>query len=165
MKKPDWADDVFVNIISGTLPFFLVISYVVPFVRMIARLVSEKQTKVKQSMKMMGMSDSAFWVSYYFTYTLIYVFLALLNTILLSIRVFANSNQLIIFLFFWLFGMASLASSVFLSTFFSSFRMAAIIGILWYFVTYIFCYFFYEHKLWVKELVSLLPNAALIYGT
>ena len=78
----------------------MIISYIVPFTRLVNKLVSEKETKVKESMKMMGMVDSAFWMSYLITYFTIFTILAFLITAIGSTTVFEYSNKIIVFLFF-----------------------------------------------------------------
>lgn len=100
IKSDEWVDDDFIFVIAALLPFFMVLSYIVPFTRLTSKLVAEKETKVKESMKMMGMSDSAFWCSYYITYLFVYTFIAFFNTLITQFTVFKYSNILLVFLFF-----------------------------------------------------------------
>lgn len=47
------------------------------------QIVEEKEKKIKESMKIMGLSDSAFYLSWVFFYGIIYIIVALLVSIFL----------------------------------------------------------------------------------
>lgn len=47
MRSEEYIKDGFFGVIRHLLPFFLVISYIVPYSRLLSRLVNEKETKVK----------------------------------------------------------------------------------------------------------------------
>jgi ATP-binding cassette subfamily A (ABC1) protein 5 len=53
------------------LSFFLLIMYVPPVYRTSYRIVAEKENKVKESMRMMGLRDTAYWLSWFSYYTLL----------------------------------------------------------------------------------------------
>lgn len=64
---PKYTVDDFEGVISGLLPFFLLLIYVLPVGKLIERMVSEKESRARESMKIMGMSDTAYYLSW-FTY-------------------------------------------------------------------------------------------------
>lgn len=43
--------------------------YIPPLYRTVYRIVQEKESKVKESMRMMGLGDFAYWLSWYTYYT------------------------------------------------------------------------------------------------
>jgi hypothetical protein len=43
--------------------------YIPPLYRTVYRIVQEKETRVKESMKMMGLGDFAYWLSWFTYYT------------------------------------------------------------------------------------------------
>lgn len=62
---PEYTTDDFAQIISGLLPFFLLLIYVLPVGKLIERMVSEKESRARESMKIMGMSDTAYYLSWW----------------------------------------------------------------------------------------------------
>ena len=88
--------------------------YIMPILRMIMRIVSEKNTKIREVMRMMGLSDTTYWLSWFFFYAIIVTIISLVSTILICSKVFPNSNWGLIFLFFWLFGISLFGYIVFI---------------------------------------------------
>ena len=64
-------EDPFFGMIADTFDYFLLIAYVLPVYRTVFRIVAEKHTRAKESMRMMGMSDGPYWLSWYTYYTLV----------------------------------------------------------------------------------------------
>jgi hypothetical protein len=73
---------------------------------MVFFIVKEKEQRVKESMRMMGMSDLPYWMSWFAYYTILNTFTSILATLTLSINVFTYSNYVYIFLTIWLYGEA-----------------------------------------------------------
>lgn len=48
---------------AGSFGFFMFITSLVPITRLISRISGEKETKIRESMKMMGLSDTPWWLS------------------------------------------------------------------------------------------------------
>jgi len=69
------------------------------------RLLKEKEYKNKEIMKLMGLSDFAYYSSWIFHYSLIFVIIGLGFTYEIVVAVFKNSNFVCIFLWFLLFYM------------------------------------------------------------
>ena len=117
------------------LPFFLLLIYILPVYRLISNLVSEKESRARESMKMMGLSDASYWLSWACYYFIIVTIISALCIGVLSINVLKYSNKGLVFLMFWIFGLSLFGLSVFLSSFFSTARRASISGTLLYFGT------------------------------
>jgi hypothetical protein len=47
--------------LTGTASFYFTIMYVTSLVTFVTNVVSEKEKKIKELMRMMGMRDTAFW--------------------------------------------------------------------------------------------------------
>lgn len=116
------------------LTFFMIIMYIVPLYRLISRIVSEKQTKIREGMKMMGLTDTPYWCSWFCYFFVNFTIISFVS-MLITIPVFPNSNKFYIFLYFWIYGLNMFAYSVFVSAFFSSAKAAAIVGIMVYYVS------------------------------
>lgn len=120
---------------SGMLPFFMLLIYILPMYRLISNIVSEKESKARESMKMMGLNDFSYWFSWWVYYFTIVTIISVLVLIVLSFNVLKYSNRGLVFLFFWVYGQSLFGLAVFLQSFFSRARIAAIAGTLVYFGT------------------------------
>lgn len=134
--KSDWyISDNFSLIMQGMLPFFMLLMYILPVYRLISNIVAEKESKARESMKMMGLTDSSYWLSWFTYYIIVVTIISILCVIILAPTVFTNSTTGIIFLYFWVYGISLFGFCILLQSFFSRARVAAITGTLIYFGT------------------------------
>jgi hypothetical protein len=103
MKTEDLEIDKFasINSIFGNL---IILMYVVPVFMTTFLIVKEKEQKIKESMRMMGMSDLPYWLSWFFYYSGINLMTSVFATVTLAINVFPLSNYFLIFLVIFLYG-------------------------------------------------------------
>ena len=88
---------------------------------------------MKEYMSIMGISNTAYWLSW-FTYYFIIISIISASCIgILSAHVIVHSNLFLVFLFFWLFGISLFGLIVFIQAFFTKAKLAAIVGTLIYF--------------------------------
>lgn len=117
------------------MPFFMLLIYILPVYRLISNIVSEKESKARESMKMMGLLDFSYWLSWWFYYFIIVTIISGLCIGVLSINAIKYSNRGLVFLFFEVYGLSLFGLTVFLQSFFSRARIAAVAGTLIYFGT------------------------------
>ena len=86
-------------------------------------------------MRMMGLTDTIYWTSWFIFYTIIVTIISLVSTIIITTKVFPHSNWGLILLFFWLFGMSLFGYVMFCQSLFSNSRVASIFSVLIYFFT------------------------------
>ena len=91
----DTTDD-FGEIITGVLPQLILLIFIPPVYNMVFMLVKEKETRIKESMRMMGMRDSAYWLSWYVYYTCVSSAIVLLAWLMLLINCFKHSNPILV---------------------------------------------------------------------
>ena len=72
------TSDSFKQVWSKIFPFLIILSFIPPVYNMVSLLVREKETRIKESMRMMGMGSLAYWLSWYFYYTIISTVIVLL---------------------------------------------------------------------------------------
>jgi hypothetical protein len=85
------------------------------------QIMYEKSTRLQEAMRMMGMSDVAYWTSYIISDGIIFGFvLSMLCAILSTYGLFNNGNFGAIFGLIWLFCISSLPFTFFLSAFFDT---------------------------------------------
>jgi ATP-binding cassette, subfamily A (ABC1), member 3 len=88
------------------LPFFMLLIYILPVYRMISRIVSEKETMARDSMKMMGLTEFSYWMSWFTYYFFVVSIISAAALGIVSINVIVHSNKFIIFAYFWVYGMS-----------------------------------------------------------
>jgi len=118
------------DIVGPTLiPFAL--GFLIPL--FMYTIVLEKENRVREMMKMMGMRMSTYWtINYFFDYTL-YICVALLFCLLeyaVRVRFFTQTNSLLLVVFFFSLGHMLVTFSFFLSSFFNKASLASVVGYL-----------------------------------
>jgi hypothetical protein len=134
-KTDAYVSDQFNMVLVSMLPFFMLLIYILPVYRLISNIVSEKESKARESMKMMGLKDFSYWLSWFCYYLIIVTLISIMCIIILSGNVIKYSSKGIIFLFFWIYGVSLFGICIFLQSFFSRARVAGITGTLVYFGT------------------------------
>ncbi|XP_052283854.1 phospholipid-transporting ATPase ABCA3-like [Dreissena polymorpha] len=174
MPYPPYLDDVLATVLQSNLPLFLVFSFILNTIQMAMNLAYEKEKKLKEAMKMMGLKTSMYWISW-FVKNLIYLVLVIIAyTLIFSIklqekgRVINYADMSLFFVFLLLYILALIAFAFMVSTFFSKANSAAFAAGILYFLTY-FPYFFltnnYETMSKAEKYVAcLLHNQAMAFG-
>jgi len=75
---------------------------------------------------MMGLTDLPYWLSWFSYYIIIITILAFFMTLLMIPML--SSNKFLLFVYFWLYGMALFSYSIFIAAFFSNGKVASIAG-------------------------------------
>lgn len=95
---------------------FFVIGFLYTMYGVVVQLIQEKQTKVRESLKMMGVDTASLLASFYLLQALIFGSICLVMTLFLTvlpggIALLPNSSPLVVFLFLWLWCMAFVSFS------------------------------------------------------
>jgi len=97
------TSDPFTTVLTSTLPFFLLLIFIPPVYNTVFLMVKEKESRIKESMRMMGMLDSAYWLSWYVYYTCVSSSIVFLSWLILLINVIEYSNSFLILVFMLLY--------------------------------------------------------------
>lgn len=127
------STDPFAYFIRWSIPGFLVLIYILPVYQSVYSIVKEKETRSKEGMRMMGMSDTAYWLSWFVHYTLINTVIATIAWLVLLINVIQFSRPFYIWIYFWLYGEAVFGQIVLIQAFLSKSKYSGIIATLFYF--------------------------------
>ncbi|NXK66814.1 ABCA1 protein, partial [Sylvietta virens] len=65
MPYPCYVDDVFLRVLNRSLPLFLTLAWIYSVAMIIKRVVHEKETRLKETMKTMGLSSGILWLSWF----------------------------------------------------------------------------------------------------
>uniref|UniRef100_A0A5F9DT45 Cholesterol transporter ABCA5 n=1 Tax=Oryctolagus cuniculus TaxID=9986 RepID=A0A5F9DT45_RABIT len=120
----------------GVILIYLVIAFS-PFGYFLAiHIVAEKEKKLKEFLKIMGLHDTAFWLSWVLLYTtLIFLMSLLMAVIATASSLFPQSSSIVIFLLFFLYGLSSVFFALMLTPLF---KKSKHVGIVEFFVTVAF---------------------------
>ena len=159
--------DPFGQALGVILPLFLLLAYIPPVYNMTFKIVREKETRAKETMRIMGMTDFPYWMSWFIFFTCINTVLTLLSWGILMIKVVNYTNPLYLFIFFWLYGEAVFGQIIFLQSMFSSSKYAGIVSTIVYFMGVLVNKLIMEDGVprSSKLLASLLPQVALMQGS
>ena len=111
----------------------LLLVFTPPVYNTIFMLVREKESRIKETMRMMGMSDLAYWLSWYVYYTLITTIVAILAVLVLMINVLESTNPLVFLIMLICYAQAIFAQITVLAALFESSKNSGLIGTLVYF--------------------------------
>lgn len=134
-RLPPYTEDEFGRVIEGVLTFIMIIMFVPPVYRTTYRIVSEKESKVKESMRMMGLGDFAYWASWFTYYTIVNTIISVLTWVILFTKVTPKTEGWISFFMVWLFGQSLFGILLVTQSLFSRARAAAITTTIIYFGT------------------------------
>lgn len=115
--------------------------YVPPLYRTSYRIVAEKESKVKESMRMMGLKDFPYWASWFTYFTIVNTVISLVTWSMLVTAIMPKTSGWISFLIIWLFGQSLFGILIITQSLFVKARAAAITTSLVYFGTAMVGYF------------------------
>jgi ABC-type multidrug transport system ATPase subunit len=119
--------------LQAVVPIYMTLVFTLQVRVLLTRILEEKERKIKITLKMMGLSDEAFWVSWAIT--------ALLkNTLLVAAvvaiacvgRIFPRSNFFAVFLFFFSFELTCITFCFAVTSLFSKSKTGGAVGMLIY---------------------------------
>jgi hypothetical protein len=88
------------------LGYFFVLSTLLPLITMIGKFMNDKTTRMRESMKIMGINDSTYFLSYFAFYAIIQFIVSFGCTAIIKTAMFPRSNYLLVATFFFLFGIS-----------------------------------------------------------
>ncbi|CAH1776854.1 unnamed protein product [Owenia fusiformis] len=135
---PPYINDAFVLVLQQQFPFIIMLSFIFTALQVVKEVVHEKEKKLKESMKMMGLNGWLHWVAWFTKYLIFLLISVLLMTFFFCIRVgngavVANTDPSLLFVFLLLYSVTTIMYCFMISTFFSKANSgAAAAGIIFY---------------------------------
>ncbi|NWR58998.1 ABCA1 protein, partial [Bucorvus abyssinicus] len=65
MPYPCYVDDVFLRVLNRSLPLFMTLAWIYSVAMIVKGVVHEKETRLKETMKTMGLSSGILWLSWF----------------------------------------------------------------------------------------------------
>jgi ABC-type Na+ transport system ATPase subunit NatA len=119
---------------------FIYIALTFNYVILLTTIVREKELHLVESMRQMGMMNSAYWVSWILSGTIIntlMVFLLMLFGVILQFELFLETDGQLLLTILWMSAQAFTAIALFFSSFIRTTSTARVIGVMVFIVTFI----------------------------
>ena len=143
--------------------FVLLFCFATTVALTIGRIVRERETRLREYMRMMGMYDLSYYVTWIIVLTITWALISLGVTGISFVYAFSASNFGLVFLFNFLFGLASMSFSFFISALCTRERLGSIIGFFIYFLCQAITAPEFSSTLRFNA-ASILPPSAYIMG-
>jgi ATP-binding cassette, subfamily A (ABC1), member 5 len=107
------------------IPIYLVMALSQFITYLLILIVGEKEKHIKEGLKIMGLRDSVFWLSWFIIYGAFVAFLSLVSVVLLfSLGVFQFTNYFPVFLLILLYSLSVILIGFMITPFFDSSRVS-----------------------------------------
>ena len=165
MQYIDHREDSFGEFMGYMIGVILVMAYMSPLSLYVYRMVGDKETKIKESMKIMGLEEGQYFLSYFIQYTVINIFSSLINAGLFTVFLDCIPYHfLFVTLFLWSLNVFALI--YFFQSFIDKTKIALVLSLVIYFMMYcvsLAC-MFEGGSLAAKIVLSLFPQVCLNNG-
>ena len=135
MKYIDYRVDSFGNLLGYMITIIIVIAYMSPLSLYVYRIVDEKEKKTKEGMKIMGLGEGEYFLSYFIQYVIISIVTTFIMALLL--KVVLNRiplYYLYVLLFLWALDVFALI--YFFQSFIDKTKIALVLSLVIYFIMY-----------------------------
>ncbi|XP_012735452.2 phospholipid-transporting ATPase ABCA1 isoform X1 [Fundulus heteroclitus] len=169
MPYPCYVDDVFLRVLNRSLPLFMTLAWIYSVAMIIKGVVYEKEARLKETMRIMGLSTGTLWLSWFISSLVPFLISAVLLIGLLKWGdILPYSDPAVVFFFLMAFATATIMQCFLISTFFSKANLAAACGGLIYFslyLPYVLCVAWRDHLTTThRVLASFLSPVAFGFG-
>jgi ATP-binding cassette subfamily A (ABC1) protein 3 len=128
------SSKLYQNTNSGDLSFFIVFPLMINFLKFVYNLVNEKEKRITENLRNMGMSMYKHYASWIIFNTGVLFVVTMVWAILAKFMLFTHSNFLFVWLLIFLPGLMMQSVGVFVSSFFIKAKSAIICGIVFMFI-------------------------------
>nr|XP_034973105.1 phospholipid-transporting ATPase ABCA7 [Zootoca vivipara] len=138
MPYPCYVDDIFLRVLNRSLPLFMTLAWIYSVAMIIKGVVHEKEARLKETMKIMGLSSGTLWFSWFLSSFIPFLASAALLVLILKVGdILPYSDPAVVFLFLATFAVATISQCFLISTLFSRANLASACGGIIYFSFYL----------------------------
>jgi hypothetical protein len=125
--------DSFAIFLESALTLFILLMYVPVLFRSVYRIVFEKVSKTKESMRIMGMTDFPYWLSWFTSFSIINLVMVTACWAILMINIISWKSSFFLFAIIWIYGQSLFGLVLITQSLFSTPRAAGITTTIVYF--------------------------------
>ncbi|XP_077103623.1 phospholipid-transporting ATPase ABCA1b isoform X2 [Siphateles boraxobius] len=169
MPYPCYVDDIFLRIMSRSMPLFMTLAWMYSVAIIIKGVVYEKEARLKETMRIMGLDNGILWFSWFISSLIPLLVSAGLLVLLLKMgNLLPYSDPGVVFLFLGSFAVVTIMQCFLISTAFARANLAAACGGIIYFtlyLPYVLCVAWQDYVgFTAKVIASLLSPVAFGFG-
>ena len=156
MKYWENREDDFGQFYGYVMVIIILMAYMVPLSLYIYKMVGEKETKIKEGMKIMGLGETEYLLSYFIQYAIISLFVSAVNAILFKL-VLTKIQYYFLFVLIFLFSLDIFALIYFFQSFIDKTRISIVLSLIIYFIMYclsLAC-MFENSSFWLKLVLAI----------
>ena len=164
-KYDEYSFNEFAAFAGVYFTFFVILSYLCPLILYVLKMVVEKESRAKEVMKIMGMGEGTYFLSYFVEYFIVNIIYAFAVGYVSKLT-FKFIPYLYLVLYLWLFGLNIFALAFFCQSFMDTTRLALIVSCLIYCLMLFVSAAVYDDniKKTYKVIAALLPPVNLLLG-
>jgi hypothetical protein len=157
----------FWGLVGFSFGLVMILAILYPLANVISALVKEKEMKLREGMMMMAVRGDALWFSWIFHFFCLFLPLSVALTVVGQGMLFQYSEGFFIWIYFFVFFMASVSYCILISTIFDRSLTASVIGNLVYFAGFFIYIGMSQSNVNRGQilLACLHPSAAFVFGT
>ena len=169
MPYPCYMIDNFLQMTQHVMPLCLSVSFIYTVSILTQTIVIEKELRLKEVMKIMGLSNSVHMLAWFITYFIQFsTIMAIVTSVLHFGNILTHSNPFLVFCLLEVFAVATICFSFLVSSLYSKAKLAAACAGILYFLSYVPCMYISIKEdvaleivpWWTKALASLLSTSA-----
>ncbi|XP_027628464.1 ATP-binding cassette sub-family A member 1 isoform X1 [Tupaia chinensis] len=169
MPYPCYVDDIFLRVMSRSMPLFMTLAWIYSVAVIIKSIVYEKEARLKEIMRIMGLDNGILWFSWFISSLIpLLVSAGLLVVILKLGNLLPYSDPSVVFVFLSVFAAVTILQCFLISTLFSRANLSAACGGIIYFMLYlpyVLCVAWQDYVGFIPKIfVSLLSPVAFGFG-
>ncbi|MGH0124822.1 UNVERIFIED_CONTAM: hypothetical protein FKN15_074026 [Acipenser sinensis] len=169
VERTNKIKDGFLRVMSRSLPLFMTLAWIYSVAIIIKGIVYEKEARLKETMRIMGLDNSMLWLSWFISSLIpLLISASFLVLILKKGNLLPYSDPSVVFVFLATFAVVTIMQCFLISTIFSRANLAAACGGIIYFtlyLPYVLCVAWQDYVgFTVKVIASLLSPVAFGFG-
>jgi ABC-type Na+ transport system ATPase subunit NatA len=168
MPEDGWRKADFYRVVKSVFALVFMLLYMYSVFNIIASLVEEKETRVRELLRMMSVGNTALLASWYLTYAAVFGVLNFVIVVACKMPggMFEYSDYSVLFVFFSLFSVSAISYAYMVHTFFDKAKTGGVVGMLMFFSMY-FCYTAFrsdDTPASIKQAISYFAPCSFAYG-
>eukprot|EP00756_Hemistasia_phaeocysticola_P027671 Hpha_TRINITY_DN16129_c1_g4::TRINITY_DN16129_c1_g4_i1::g.8373::m.8373/K05643/ABCA3; ATP-binding cassette, subfamily A (ABC1), member 3 len=137
MPLKSYTENPFLALVGGYLAFIMTMVLLYPVSQLISAIVREKEQRMREVMLVMGLSPTAFRMSWFITGALQMTLSALIGCVVLKVSYMSKVDFSLLLVIFVLYFLSVVAFAILIASFFSKAQLAAAAGPICFFATVI----------------------------
>ena len=149
--------------LSQQFPFFFMIIMLIPFYYITSKIASEKESKSREGMKMMGLTDGLYYLAIFIFFLSIALITSLIMSGMAAYGVFKRVEMSLFFVFCLVYGMTLYGQAFMITAFLPNKRSSAVAATLFHIISFYLSFLIWDPATpsWVQYSMSLMPNIAM----